>query len=173
MLVNPLLICMDLQLEFLTARRPHLISDPARTIDNCRKLQSRWRAHLWPVAHLKRTATAAYFNPTSNLTEWINELRPLPGELTFEHALPSAFSSIKFADFMKHIGPLRCFIAGFALQESILATVIEGFHRGIRFDVIADAVDGTQNAMSLATLDILRPFCELTYTDTISTLAIE
>lgn len=170
MLVNPLLICMDLQLEFLTEGRPHLISDPARTISNCRELQSRWRKQLWPIAHLKRTATAAYFNPTSNLTEWLHELGPLPGELTFEHALPSAFSSIKFADFMKHIGSLRCFISGFVLQESILATVVEGFHRGIQFNVVADAVDGTQNTMASAALDILKPFCKITDTDAIWTL---
>lgn len=161
---------MDLQLEFLTDGRPHRISDPARTISNCRELQSYWRKQLWPIAHLKRTATAAYFNPASNLTEWLSELGPLPSELVFEHSLPSAFSSAKFADFMKHIGPLRCFVSGFALQEAILATVVEGFHRGIRFDVVADAVDGAQDTMASVTLDILKPFCKMTGTDAIWTL---
>lgn len=170
MILNPLLICMDLQSEFITEGRPHKISAPARTISNCRELQSHWRKQLWPIAHLKRIATAAYFNPTSSLTEWLSELGPLPGELAFEHSLPSAFSSIKFADFMKYIGPLRCFVSGFALQESILATVVEGFHRGIRFDVVVDAVDATENSIASATLDILKPFCKMTDTHAIWTL---
>lgn len=165
MLLNPLLICMDLQREFTAAGRPHQIHDPARAIANCIKLQSRWREQLWPIAHLKRTATAAYFNPASNLTDWLNELAPLSGELTFEHALPSAFSSAKFADFMRHIGALRCFVSGFVLQESILATVVDGFHRGIQFDVVSDAVDGTQNTM--AALNIMKQFCRMTDTNAI------
>lgn len=173
MLLNPLLICMDLQREFVTEGRPHRISDPNRTIANCERLQARWRKQLWPIAHLKRTATAAYFNPTSNLTEWLSELAPQPGELTFEHTLPSAFSSTKFADFMRHIGTLRCFVSGFTLQESILATAVEGFHRGIRFEIIIDAVEGNDNPTTRATVEILKPFCALTDTDTIWGLSTE
>ena len=59
-----------------------------------------WRSNLWPVMHLKRIAQAAWFNPASNLTDWIAGPETEAGELTFEHPLPSAYSSTRFAEYM-------------------------------------------------------------------------
>ena len=42
----------------------------------CGVLLSLWRENLWPVLHLKRIAQAAWFNPASNLTAWIEQFRP-------------------------------------------------------------------------------------------------
>src|SRR6266702_4400291 len=114
----PILVCADLQVEHLTQGR-----------DN-----------LWPVMHLKRIAQAAWFNPASRLTDWIAEAKPRPGEMTFEHPLPSAYSSSRFADYMSSIRDIRCVLTGFSLDETILATVVEGFHRSHRYQVVGDAV---------------------------------
>ena len=35
---------------------------------------------------------------------------------------------------------IRCAVVGFSLDETILSTAIEGFHRGHRYQIIADAV---------------------------------
>lgn len=136
----PVLICADLQCEYLTEGRRHLIADGDRVMPRCLELMTLWRENLWPVIHLKRIAQAAWFNPASNLTNWIAELKPKPGELAFEHPLPSAYSSSRYAEYMANMRSMRCVVLGFSLDETILSTVVDGFHRSHRYQVIGDAV---------------------------------
>lgn len=136
----PILVCADLQSEYLTEGRSHAISDAEAIMSRCHELITFWRANLWPVMHLKRIAHAAWFNPASNLTNWIAELKPKPGELAFEHPLPSAYSSARFAEYTANIKSIRCVILGFSLDETILATAVDGFHRSHRYQVVSDAV---------------------------------
>jgi nicotinamidase-related amidase len=136
----PILVCADLQVEYLTEGRSHVVNDGEAIMAHSLELMTFWRDNLWPVMHLKRIAQAAWFNPASNLTNWIAELKPRPGELAFEHPLPSAYSSARFAEFMSNMKSIRCVVLGFSLDETILSTVIDGFHRSHRYQVISDAV---------------------------------
>ena len=136
----PILVCADLQTEYLCEGRSHVITDPETITSRCVELMMLWRTNLWPVMHLKRIAQAAWFNPASNLTDWIAELKPRPGELAFEHPLPSAYSSTRFAEYMSNMKSLRCVLLGFSLDETILSTVVDGFHRSHRYQVVSDAV---------------------------------
>ncbi len=136
----PVLICADLQCEYLAEGRKHLIADGDRVMPRCLELMTLWRENLWPVIHLKRIAQAAWFNPASNLTNWVAELKPNPGELAFEHPLPSAYSSSRFAEYMANMRSIRCIVLGFSLDETILSTVVDGFHRSHRYQVVGDAV---------------------------------
>ena len=132
----PILVCADLQSEYLTEGRRHVIADAEAITARCRELMTLWRGNLWPIIHLKRIAQAAWFNPASNLTDWIAELKPRPGELAFEHPLPSAYSSTRFAEYMANMKNMRCVLAGFSLDETILSTVVDGFHRSHRYQVV-------------------------------------
>jgi nicotinamidase-related amidase len=136
----PILVCADLQTEYLTEGRSHLIADADAITSRCLELLTLWRGNLWPVMHLKRIAQAAWFNPASNLTDWIATLKPKPGELTFEHPLPSAYSSTRFAEYMANMKAIRCIVMGFSLDETILSTTVDGFHRSHSFQVVRDAV---------------------------------
>ncbi|OKO82865.1 isochorismatase family protein [Bradyrhizobium sp. AS23.2] len=136
----PILICADLQVEYLTPGRRHVILDGDAVTARCLELLMLWRDNLWPVMHLKRIAQAAWFNPASRLTDWIAETKPQPGEMTFEHPLPSAYSSARFVDYMSNIRNVRCVLIGFSLDETILATAVEGFHRSHRYQLVGDAV---------------------------------
>jgi nicotinamidase-related amidase len=136
----PLLVCADLQIEYLTEGRRHVISDAERVTSRCQELLTVWRNNLWPIIHLKRIAQAAWFNPASNLTDWIADLKPRPGELTFEHPLPSAYSSARFAEYMANMKNVRCVLSGFSLDETVLSTVVDGFHRSHRYQIVSDAV---------------------------------
>jgi nicotinamidase-related amidase len=131
----PILVCADLQIEYLGKG-----ADAEAITARCGALLSLWRENLWPVLHLKRIAQAAWFNPASNLTDWIEAFRPWPGEMVFEHPLPSAYSSTRFSEYMSNMKNIRCAMMGFSLDETILSTAVEGFHRGHRYQVIADAV---------------------------------
>jgi nicotinamidase-related amidase len=136
----PILVCTDLQVEYLTPGRRHVILDGDATMSRCLELLTLWRDNLWPVMHLKRIAQAAWFNPASKLTDWLPELKPRPGEMTFEHPLPSAYSSGRFVDYTSNIRNIRYMLLGFSLDETILATAVDGFHRSHRYQVVADAV---------------------------------
>ena len=136
----PILICADLQIEYLTEGRSHVISDADVVMLRCLELMTLWRDNLWPVMHLKRIAQAAWFNPASNLTNWIAEMKPRPGELAFEHPLPSAYSSTRYAEYMSNLRSIRCVLLGFSLDETVLSTVVDGFHRSDRYQVVSDAV---------------------------------
>ena len=136
----PILVCADLQIEYLTEGRRHVIADAEPIMSRCLELLTLWRNNLWPVMHLKRIAQAAWFNPASNLTDWIAELKPRPGEMAFEHPLPSAYSSTRFTEYMSNMRNIRCVLSGFSLDETILSTVVDGFHRSHRYQVVGDAV---------------------------------
>jgi nicotinamidase-related amidase len=136
----PLLICADLQIEYLTEGRSHVIIDADETMSRSLELMTLWRDHLWPVIHLKRIAQAAWFNPASNLTNWIADMKPRPGELAFEHPLPSAYSSTRFSEYMSNLRNTHCLLLGFSLDETVLSTVVDGFHRSHRYQVVSDAV---------------------------------
>ncbi len=110
----PILVCADLQTEYLTEGRSHVITDAEAITSRCLELMTLWRNNLWPVMHLKRIAQAAWFNPASSLTDWIAELKPRPGELAFEHPLPSAYSSTRFAEYMSNMKNIRCVLLGFS-----------------------------------------------------------
>ena len=135
-----ILVCADLQIEYLTEGRRHVIADADAISSRCLELMTLWRNNLWPILHLKRIAQAAWFNPASNLTNWIAELKPRPGELAFEHPLPSAYSSTRFAEYMANMRNIRCVVLGFSLDETILSTVVDGFHRSHRYQIVSDAV---------------------------------
>jgi nicotinamidase-related amidase len=135
----PILICADLQIEYITEGRRHVIADAEAITSRCLELMTLWRSNLWPIIHLKRIAQAAWFNPASNLTDWIADLKPRPGELAFEHPLPSAYSSSRFAEYMTNMKSIRCVVSGFSLDETILSTVIDGFHRSHRYQIVSDA----------------------------------
>ena len=136
----PILVCADLQTEYLTEGRRHVIADADAISSRCLELMTLWRNNLWPILHLKRIAQAAWFNPASNLTNWIADLKPRPGELAFEHPLPSAYSSTRFAEYMANMKNIRCVVSGFSLDETILSTVVDGFHRSHRYQIVSDAV---------------------------------
>ncbi|MGW1422973.1 isochorismatase family protein [Bradyrhizobium manausense] len=144
------LVCADLQVEYLTQGDRHVILDADASIVRCLELLTLWRSKLLPVMHLKRIAQPAWFNPSSRLTDWIAQARPWPGEMTFEHPLPSAYSSSRFVEHMSSIRNVRCVVAGVSLDETILATVVEGFHRSHRYQVVADAVACGQTGTSEA-----------------------
>jgi len=140
------LVCADLQVEYLTPGRRQFILDGDAAVMRCVELLALWRNHRWPVMHLKRIAQEAWFDPSSRLTDWIPEAKPRPGEMTFEHPLPSAYSSSRFADHMSSVRTVRCVVTGLSLDETILATVVEGFHRSHRYQVVGDAVACRQPA---------------------------
>jgi nicotinamidase-related amidase len=132
------LVCVDLQGKFVAHTRLAQ-TERDETLANCGELLALWRRDLRPVMHLKRIARPDWFDPDTRSPDWIPELRPRPGEMIFEHPLPSAYSSARFADYMSSMRDVRCVMVGFSLDEAMLATAVEGFHRSHRYELVGDA----------------------------------
>lgn len=136
---TPVLVCADLQKRHETGERDDKAGS-AGIIAACLELVTLWRERRLPVMHLRRIARPDWFDLGSELSDWIAALRPRPDEMIFEHPLPSAYSSARFSDYMSNMRDIRCIVLGCSLEETILATVVEGFHRSHRYTVIGDAV---------------------------------
>jgi nicotinamidase-related amidase len=135
-----LLLCMNLQREYVAAGRRHTMAGADDVLTACAAIIEGWRARRWPVVHLKRIARAAWVDTASAMSDWLDSFRPRPGELVFDHLLPSAYSSTRFSTYMSEIGSaLRTVTIGFSLDGSILATAIDGFHRGHNLRIAGDA----------------------------------
>ena len=158
----PLLLCCDLQNDegAASSRAP----DIELALGACASLLALWRSRYWPVAHLKRVSDRNWFRPHDGSSDWIARTRPRPGELTFEHCLPSAYSSAHYVEYMRSMRDIGCILAGLALEDTIVATAIEGFHRSHRYYLAADAValrqptSGSAQGYRQAAIDIVQNF---------------
>ena len=128
-----MLVCCDMQDDC----RPTSL-EGGLVVITCRELLAKWRELRWPVAHLKWVGDA--WRRVARPSDWIDAFRPRPDEFTFEHALPSAYSSAHFEEYMRGIRDTTCVLAGFSLDRTILATAVEGYHRGHRYYLATDAV---------------------------------
>jgi len=128
-----MLVCCDLQDDCRPANM-----EAGLVVITCRELLAKWRELRWPVAHLKWVGDA--WQRAARSSDWIDSFRPRPDELTFEHALPSAYSSAHFDEYMRGIRDATCVLVGFSLDRTILATAVEGFHRGHRYYLATEAV---------------------------------
>lgn len=128
-----ILVCCDLQEDC----RPASLEGGLAVIA-CRELLASWRDLRWPVAHLKWVGDA--WRRVARSSEWIEAFRPRPDELTFEHPLPSAYSSAHFSEYMMSLRDMTLVLIGFSLDRTILATAVEGFHHGHRYYLASEAV---------------------------------
>ncbi len=94
---SPVLILTDLQGEHALSRRRYSVADAGDVMAQCRRvLTSAREAHI-PVAHFRRVEHTGFFNPATEIAGWIDDLRPWPGEMVFEHERPSCYSVEAFA----------------------------------------------------------------------------
>lgn len=128
-----ILVCCDLQDDCSPADVGSGLAAVA-----CRALLARWRRLRWPVAHLKRLGQRQWSAHGGG--EWIDTFRPRPDELTFVHHLPSAYSSAHFGQYMQMTRDTACVLVGYSLDETILATAVDGYHRNHRYYLATEAV---------------------------------
>jgi Amidases related to nicotinamidase len=136
----PILICADLQTEYVTEGRSHVITDAEAITSRCLQLMTVWRDNLWPVMHFKTDRPGSVVQSGVEADGLDCGAEAEAGGATFEHPLPSAYSSTRFAEYMSNMKNIRCVLLGFSLDETILSTVVDGFHRSHRYEVVSDAV---------------------------------
>lgn len=136
----PLLISSDLLNRHVAEGQRNAIADNRNVLASCIDLLSLWRQHSWPVAHLRSVPRRPSLSAVPGPSDRIDELRPRPSEMIFEHVLPSAYSSARYADYMQSMRDISCVLIGFSLDETVLATAMDGFHRGHRYQLVPEAI---------------------------------
>lgn len=160
----PLLVCCDLQNEYCQPDRRHHMVGFERALVLCERLLKLWRRKHWPVAHLRRVSSRGWLDKSQIGLDWIPQTRPQPGELTFDHYLPSAYSSAHYAEYGKGMRDMSRILAGFSLDETVLSTAVEGFHNDHRYYLATDALvckrppEGNTDDYRRTAITILRNF---------------
>lgn len=159
----PVLVLLDLQRQHMAGDQRLQIPDAAPVASACRSLLDAARQAGVPVAHARRVEAAPVFNPASELTGWLDECRPLPHEMIYEHALPSCYAADGFARFFDYVEDPFLVLAGFGTNYTGLATAIDGFARGHRIWFVPEACgsyDGGFGISRDATCRLLAQFAE-------------
>jgi nicotinamidase-related amidase len=130
-----ILVCCNLQDDCSPADTGAALATAA-----CSALLARWRGRHWPVAHLKRLGERQWLKRGAGGPEWVSDFKPRADELTFVHQLPSAYSSAHFEQYLQTLRDTACVLIGYSLDETILATAVDGFHRSHRYYLAPDAV---------------------------------
>lgn len=134
----PTLVLVDLQREYLARPRGLAIPEIDAAIENCAAALACARSIGLPVAHVRRTGGATFFNAATPYSDWIEGFVPLASEMVFERTQPSCYSSERFSQVMGR-GEANFVLAGFAGETACIATVIEAFHRSHNVTYLNDA----------------------------------
>jgi nicotinamidase-related amidase len=135
----PLVVLVDLQVEYAALGRAYSLADIEPCLDNCRAVLSESRRLGLPIAHFRRTQANTYFNPVSPFSAWISDFRPRTNEMMFERRLPSCYSNREFCAFMEVVEAPTMVLLGLTGEGACLSTAVDGFHRGHTTIFVGDA----------------------------------
>jgi len=135
----PILVLIDVQREYVAPGRPFHIAGIGPSLENCRRMLAHARANCWPVAHVRHLQAGHLFNEGLEYSRFVEGFEPLPSEMLFTKSSLSCYSSEAFAGFMESARQEDVYLVGYNAQMCCLSTIVEGYHRGHRFNYVADA----------------------------------
>jgi len=135
----PILVLIDVQREYVSPGRPFHIAGIGPSLENCRRLLAHARANSWPIAHVRHFGASHLFNEALEYSRFVEGFEPLPNEMLFTKTKLSCYSSEPFRLFMDSAREEDVYIVGYNTQMCCLSTVVDGYHRGHRFNYVADA----------------------------------
>jgi nicotinamidase-related amidase len=136
--VLPILIFVDLQVEYTSEGRAHYMATAEPAIRNCHTLLQKARELRLPIGHFRQYQTGHFFNSASPFSHWVEGLSPRANEYVYERSLPSCFSSASFCELMNNIEQPEIIMAGLGGERACLSTAIECFHRGFQVTFVYD-----------------------------------
>ncbi len=146
-LATPLVIAIDIQREYITPGRPFRLNGIEPALENCRRVLEHAREERWPIAHTRHLQDSHLFNADTEYSRFIEGFEPLPHEMVFVKNMLSCFSSPEFAKMMETAKRHPIYVIGFNAQMCCLSTLVDGFHRGHRMSLVADATWARSTAL--------------------------
>lgn len=137
----PILVSLEIQLEYTMIGRPFSIPGIEQSLGNCRRLLDHARSHRWIVAHVRHVQDGPVFSDRNEYAACVPGFEPLPGEPVFEKSRLSCLSSPGFSALMDaaaHAGN-EVYIMGYSGELGCLATLVGLFDLGIHANYVIDA----------------------------------
>jgi nicotinamidase-related amidase len=138
--MSPALLIIDVQ---------RAIDDPSWGSDrnnpdaeqNMRRLLEHWRAHAWPVFHVRHASIepGSTYRPGQPGFAFKDEVMPLDGERVIEKQTNSAFIGTSLQDELRAAKIARVVIAGVITNNSVEATARMSGNLGFETFVVSDA----------------------------------
>ncbi|MFJ3045390.1 isochorismatase family protein [Herbaspirillum chlorophenolicum] len=162
------LVVIDIQKEYTTPGRRFHIQNIDRSLENARAMLNLARESGWPIVHVKHLQEGEVFNPTSEMSGFVDGFSPQEGETLAVKSNISSFSSPAFAQFAAAHAKNEFVIVGYGTTMCCLATIVDGYSRGYKFSIVGDAcaaratAEFSEQSMHEHALKILEPFSKVT-----------
>lgn len=178
--VNPALLIVDMQNDFVRQGAPLEVPDARLTIEPHRTLITAFRARALPVIYTKFIATpyrsllwnwspecepdtkccwkghARHYedrNEALDCTDIVREIYPEPSDLIVEKFGYGAFHGTALADMLHALEVTSVVVTGTVTQICVEETARQAFHHGFRTTLVEDAVSSFAPNLHAATLE--------------------
>lgn len=142
MLFNqPMLVCMDLQMEFIAPGRPWADPDGEEIAVLCAEILRFARQNDWSIVH-SQLHQGGPLLVGEGLVQPIPGCEPRPGEVLLRRAGISAYAHPDMDGLVESSFGTESYLIGFSAPTSITHTLYDAEDRGHRLTMIEDAVGG-------------------------------
>ena len=135
----PVLVCLDLQMEFVAPGRPFADPDGEAAAAICADVIARARQAGWSVVHAQLHQGGPLMAGLG-LTQPIPGCEPRPGEVLLRRAGVSAYAHPDLDGIMEGALGAQAYLIGFSAGTSLNATLFDAQDRGHDLTLIKEAV---------------------------------
>lgn len=136
---TPVLLCLDLQQEFITPGRPWSDPDGDEVVAMCAHIIEAARTAGWSLVHAHLHQGAPMI-AGHGLTQPIPGCEPRPGEVLLRRAGVSAYAHPDLDGILEGADAGSAFVIGFSAPMSMTATLFDAADRVHALSLIVDAV---------------------------------
>ncbi|MCR9128158.1 MAG: isochorismatase family protein [Alphaproteobacteria bacterium] len=140
-LTVPLLLCMDLQQEFVAPGRPFADPDGDEISAVCADLIAQARRAGWTVVHAQLHQGGPVI-AGHGLTQPIPGCEPRPGEVLLRRAGVSAFAHPDMEGILESSMGAEAYMIGFSAPMSLTSTLYDAEDRRVRLSLVEGAIGG-------------------------------
>lgn len=135
----PVLVCLDLQMEFVAPGRPWADPDGEAVSATCADVIARAREAGWSLVHAQLHQGAPLI-AGAGMTQPITGCEPRPGEVLLRRAGVSAYAHPDLDGILEGALGAQAFIIGFSAGTSLNATLFDAQDRGHDLTLLEEAV---------------------------------
>ena len=141
LLDTPVLLCLDLQMEFVAPGRPFADPDADAIAALCGDLIREARMAGWSVVHAQLHQGGPLI-AGHGMTEPIKGCEPRPEEVLLRRAGVSAFAHPDLDGVLESGMGSGAYVIGFSAPLSLTATILDADDRGHRLSLVEEAIGG-------------------------------
>jgi nicotinamidase-related amidase len=141
LLDTPVLLCMDMQMEFVAPGRPFADPEGEAIAARCASIMREARDAGWSVVHAQLHQGGPLI-AGHGLTQAIPGCEPRPGEVLLRRAGVSAFAHPDLDGVLEASAGSGAFVIGFSAPLSLTQTLFDAEDRGHNLSFVEDAIGG-------------------------------